>query len=404
MPESMSGRYSLGILSTHPIQYHSAWFRALAAHPELDVHVYYCHKARPAEQARAGFGVEFDWDIPLLDGYSYSFLSNVADATSRGGFAKYDPPEIGDVIRRRKHDAILVNGWHYKRAWQAIWACWQANVKVLVRSDSHLQTPRNMAKRAVKSLTYSRFIPRFDACLAVGQWSREYFLHYGAEPDRIFLVPHAIENERFATESARLGLRRQEFRERWGLDEHSIVFMFAGKFIPKKRPLDFVRAMAKLTCRGTTLEGLMVGDGPLRTQCEDAVRDWQLPIRFAGFLNQSAITTAYVAADALVLPSDGGETWGLVVNEAMACGLPCIVSDKVGCGPDLIDRDETGAIYPLGDVGALAEAMRHVATDRRALAAMGARARKRIGGHSVDAAVDGVMGCLATFAAVEATR
>jgi glycosyltransferase involved in cell wall biosynthesis len=104
-----------------------------------------------------------------------------------------------------------------------------------------------------------------------------------------------------------------------------------------------------------------------------------------------------------VLPSDGGETWGLVVNEAMACGLPCIVSDKVGCGPDLIARDETGTIYPVGDVDALAKAMSRMAADPVALAAMGARAQEKIGGHSIDAAVGGVVGCLATFAA-ETTR
>ena len=142
----------------------------------------------------------------------------------------------------------------------------------------------------------------------------------------------------------------------------------------------------------------MVGDGPLRAECEKLVRDSKVRIRFAGFLNQSVITTAYVVADVLVLPSDGGETWGLVVNEAMACGRPCIVSDKVGCGPDLIADDETGAVFPLGDVEALAEAMRRVAGDARALAAMGASARERVAGHSVSAAVNGVVGCLGTFA------
>jgi glycosyltransferase involved in cell wall biosynthesis len=400
----MAGRYSLGILSTHPIQYHSAWFRALTVQPELDVHVYYCHKASPAEQSHAGFGVEFDWDVPLLDGYSYSFLSNVADPAGRGQFAKYDTPEIKDIIRRRKHNAILINGWHYKSAWQAIWACRQANVRILVRSDSHLHTPRNVAKRAVKSLTYSRFIPRFDACLAVGQWSREYFLHYGAEPGKIFLVPHAVDNDRFARESGLLRPRRRDLREKWGLRENSTVFMFAGKFICKKRPLDFVRAIAKLTSRNAAVEGLMVGDGPLRAGCENAVRDSQVPIRFAGFLNQSAITRAYVVADVLVLPSDGGETWGLVVNEGLATGLPCIVSDKVGCWPDLIANDETGAVYPMGDVHALAEVMSRAAANPRALVAMGAAAIRRVNKYSVDAAVSGVMGCLGTFAVGEAIR
>ena len=69
----------IAVVSTHPIQYHSAWFQSLAAQPELDVHVYYCHRATPLEQARAGFGVEFDWDVPLLSGYPHCFLRNVAD-------------------------------------------------------------------------------------------------------------------------------------------------------------------------------------------------------------------------------------------------------------------------------------------------------------------------------------
>ena len=106
--------------------------------------------------------------------------------------------------------------------------CWQANVKVLVRSDSHLHTPRGAAKRAVKNLTHRYFIPRFDACLAVGQWSREYFLHYGAQPDRIFLVPHSVENERFANESARLRTRRDKLREQWGLDSIRLYSCLRG--------------------------------------------------------------------------------------------------------------------------------------------------------------------------------
>ena len=74
----MVSKYNLAILSTHPIQYHAPWFRGLAARPDLDVHVYFCHKATPQEQARAGFGVEFDWDVDLLAGYPHSFLKNIA--------------------------------------------------------------------------------------------------------------------------------------------------------------------------------------------------------------------------------------------------------------------------------------------------------------------------------------
>jgi len=389
--------YRLAILSTHPIQYHAPWFQALAACPDLQVHVYYCHKATPQDQARAGFGVEFDWDVPLLTGYPHSFLQNVANPPRNARFSGFDTPEIKDIIRRREYDAVLVNGWHYKSAWQAIWACWESGVKVLVRGDSHLHSPRGPLKKLAKSLAYRHFIPRFDACLAVGQWSREYFLYYGARPERIFFVPHAVDNHLIAVECHRWEPIRAQLRGQWGLDEKTIVYAFAGKFIEKKRPMDFVQAIGRAAYHGAAVQGLMVGDGPLRAGCEDFVRTHRSPIRFTGFLNQSQIGASYVASDLLVLPSDGGETWGLVVNEAMACGRPCIVSDHVGCGPDLIDVGRTGAIFPLGDVDALAALMTGLARDPCHLAFMSTEARRKIQKHSIQAAVDGVLHCLSAI-------
>ena len=385
----------LAVISTHPIQYHSAWYRAMASRPELDLHVYYCHQATSREQASAGFGVEFDWDVPLLEGYTFTFLKNVADSPGHGRFGGFDTPEIKEIIRRREYDAVLVNGWHYKSAWQAIWACWKSKVKVMARGDSHLHTPRGIAKRAVKSFTYRSFVPRFDACLAAGQWSREYFLHYGARPERIFLVPHAVDSKRFQTEAECLKPRRAELRKERNLDENAVVFMFSGKFIPKKRPMDFVCAIERAVRHNPRIQGLMVGDGPLRASCEDLVRERTTPIRFTGFLNQSQITKAYVASDVLVLPSDGGETWGLVVNEAMACARPCIVSDRVGCGPDLVIPGKTGATFSLGDVDALANSMVELTGNPARMISMGLEAQSRLRNYSVETAVDGVIQSLA---------
>ncbi len=389
----MGGTHRLAIVTTHPIQYHAHWYRALAAHPDLDIHVYYCHQATPAEQALAGFGVEFDWDVPLLTGYPHTFLKNVAKAPGQGRFTGLDTPEIQDIIQSRKYDSVMVNGWNYKSAWQAIWACWRSNVKVLVRSDSHLHTRRGPVTRIAKSLGYPRFIRRFDACLAVGKWSREYFLRYGARPDRIFIVPHTIDNVAFEREAERLQPLRSELRKNWGWDPEAIVFAFVGKFIDKKRPMDFVRALDHAARRNSAIRGLMVGDGPQRGACENLVQVRETPVRFTGFLNQSQIVSAYIASDALVLPSDGDETWGLVVNEAMACGRPCIVSDRVGCGPDLVITGKTGAVFPMGDVEALANTMIGMAKPPR-LAAMGAQSNAKIQDYSVSIAVDGVVRCL----------
>jgi glycosyltransferase involved in cell wall biosynthesis len=345
----------LAILTTHPIQYHAAWFRALAAQPSVELDVLFCHNATPQEQAQAGFGVEFDWDVSLLDGYSHRFLKNVAHNPTISTFRGLDTPELFSLVNQRKFDVVMVNGWHYKSAWQAMRACWQSGVAVMVRSDSHLHTERPLVKRMSKWPVYRWFISKLDACLPVGKWSHEYFLHYGARPERLHTVQHAIDTDFFSAESERLSPERIDLRRRWGLTADKSVSLFAGKFINKKRPLDFVEAIAKAARTSDAVAGLMVGDGPLRAQCEEIVRHQNLPIQFAGFLNQSEIANAYVASDALVLPSDGGETWGLVVNEAMACGRPCIVSDHVGAGPDMIIPNQTGSIFRLGDTSDLAD-------------------------------------------------
>lgn len=388
-PKAM-GRKKIAILTTHPIQYQAPWFRALASHPELDLQVFFCHKATPKEQAEAGFGVEFDWDINLLDGYPYRFLKNVARKPSLSNFTGLDTPEIVDVIERNGYDAVLVNGWHYKSAWQALRVCWRIGTPAMVRGDSHLKTKRHLLKRALKWYLYSAFIPKFDACLAVGKWSREYYLHYGARADRIFLVPHVLDEGWFANEIRRLQPQREELRKQWGFDGQGTVFLFVGKFIEKKRPMDFIGAVELARRRGNLVAGLMIGDGPLRPACEAMAATRRVPIAFAGFLNQSQLVRSYIAADVLVLPSDGRETWGLVVNEAMVCGLPALVSDKVGCGPDLAEPGITGDVFALGDVERIASLMGVWSDpDRRCVARE--RARERVKDCSIARAVDGTL-------------
>src|SRR5262249_29371828 len=144
-----------------------------------------------------------------------------------------------------------------------------------------------------------RFVPRFDACLAAGEWSREYFAYYGAGLDRIFLVPHVIDSEYMCSESRRLGPMRPELRRHWGLREDGTVFLFVGKFTEIKRPLDFVQAICDASKKEPSVQGLMVGDGPLRRNCEDFVRSYHVPVAFTGFLNQSQIVRPYAAGDVL---------------------------------------------------------------------------------------------------------
>jgi glycosyltransferase involved in cell wall biosynthesis len=387
-------RFKLGIAATHPIQYQAPWFRALDSHPDLDVHVFFGHRPSPAEQGAAGFGVAFDWDTPILEGYRYRFLRNVAAKPGLDHFFGTDTPEIAEIVRRERFDAVIVLGWHLKTSWQGIVACWRTGTPVMVRSDSHLKTQRSALKRAAKAFVYRRLIPRFDACLAVGKWSKEYFLRYGAREDRVFCVPHAVDEERLGQQFLDAQRGRTVLRQAWGLRPDSIVYLFSGRFIAKKRPFDFIRAVALAAKRVPNVQGLMVGDGPMRQECETLISELGAPIRCVGFLNQSRIVEGYVAADMLVLASDGGETWGLVANEAMFCHRPCIVSDQVGCGADLVISGVTGDSFPCGDIGALANLLVRYADGNR-LEIMGEHARRRVERYSIHEATTGTLRALA---------
>ena len=151
--------------------------------------------------------------------------------------------------------------------------------------------------------------------------------------------------------------RRAEARREWGIDPDAFVVLFVGKLTPSKRPLNVVRALARVRGR---VSMLVVGSGPLESGLREEARQLGVELHLVGFLNQTELGRAYAVADCLALPSDFPETWGLVVNEALATGLPVVVSAAVGCAPDLVRDGETGYIYPLDDVEALARRLESV--------------------------------------------
>jgi glycosyltransferase involved in cell wall biosynthesis len=394
----------VGVLATHPIQYYAPWYRALAARMDLDV--FFSHRQTASEQAAAGFGVAFDWDVPLLDGYRSRFLTNVARSPAVDRFRGCNTPEIGRIIEAGNFNAFIVHGWSTFSYWQAMSACWRTRTPVLVRGDSTLTTPRSWWRAAIKVPIYRWFIPRFDGYLVVGRRAREYVLHYGADPARCFDAPHCVDNTFFASRSDELRDNRTAIRARFGIPQHAVAFLFAGRFIQRKRPATFVRAVAAAAGQAPAVFGLMVGDGPIRGEAEALASEAGAPIRFSGFLNQTDMVAAYAACDALIVPSEW-ETWGLVVNEAMACGLPAIVTSGVACADDLVIPSVTGEVCAVDAVDQLAAQIVRLAGDGAYRATLAVNARRRVDAWSVGAAVDGTvnaLNCVARRSATDARR
>ena len=378
----------IGFLVSHPIQYYAPIFRELAR--RCDLTVFYAHRQSAAQQARAGFGVAFEWDVDLMSGYQSQFLENVAAHPSVERFRGCDTPGIAREIAQGRFDAFIVSGWALLCYWQATRACRRVGVPVLVRGDSQLAGRRSAAVRAAKAVAFRHLLRRFDGFLYVGQRNREYLLHYGASADRLFFSPHCVDNDAFraASEAARGKQPRVTGRGR---------LLFVGKLIERKHPQDLLQAAALVSVGGRRVEVAFAGSGELEAMLKQMAAAKGVQTAFHGFVNQSALPAIYSGADVLVLPSDGLETWGLVVNEAMACGLPAIVSDAVGCGPDLIEPGVTGATFPLGDVAALAKAVETVLSlDSRRTAE---RLAERMAIYSPSRAAQGIIDAAAALAA-----
>jgi glycosyltransferase involved in cell wall biosynthesis len=384
----------LALFATHPIQYQAPWFQALAAIPSLEVKVFF-GMLPDAQQQGVGFGVGFEWDIPLLRGYEHEVLTNRAQHPALGSFGGCDTPGVMSRVREWAPDVAVLTGWHSKMLLQAWWACVRLGVPRIVRGESNAMRRRALWKRGLHRV----FLRGFDQFLAIGAANREFYRQAGVPARRIHDCPYFVDNERFAAAAGALRDRRAALRRDWSIPEGATCFLFCGKLIPKKRPLDLLPALQAACAIGARAHLLVVGDGELMARARAIVERDRLPVTFAGFLNQTEISRAYLAADCLVLPSDTGETWGLVVNEAMACGVPAIVSDQVGCGPDLVIEGSTGSTYPLGDVGALARRLVDACRRPDELQAMGVRARERVrSSYSVGNAVAG------TVKAIDAVR
>jgi glycosyltransferase involved in cell wall biosynthesis len=342
----------LAVVASHPIQYHAPLFRELAR--RLDLAVFYAHRATSSDQARAGFGVGFDWDVDLLSGYEHVFLHNVASQPGLDRFAGCDTPEIGARLAEGRINAVLLMGWHLKSYLQTGFAAKRLGLPLLVRGDSHLATPRPLFKRAAKAIAYPAFLRLFDAALYVGERSRAYWTHYRYPTPRLFFSPHCVDTEWFsarATEAA-----RNTLRARLGLANETKVVLFSGKLVTFKRPLDLIYAVARLKSEGREMAVMVAGAGPLEGEMITGARKAGVSLHMLGFCNQTEMPAAYAAADVLALPS-GRETWGLVANEALACGRPVILSDAVGSAPDLAADRTAGRVFPVGDVAALAAAL-----------------------------------------------
>ncbi len=380
-----TGCVRLAYLVSHPIQYQAPLLRRIAQEPDIDLMVFFGSDFSVRGYKDAGFGVGVKWDVPLLDGYKHVFLPKLRDGQDIG-VAK--PLNYGIASRLRggngsaPFDALWVHGYASVNAMHGMVAAKALGIPVLLRAESWLRDRgRSGVKLALKDAFFAGLKELVDGVLPIGALNAEYWHHYFGDDVPQFLMPYAVDNGYFAQRAREAAAGRANLQAELGLDPARPVILFASKLQTRKHCDHLIAAYAHLSPAPGVEPNpylVIVGDGEQRAALErQAAATGFGSIRFCGFRNQSELPRFFDLATVFVLPSRH-EPWGLIVNEVMNAARPAIVSDDVGSGPDLIEDGINGCIYPVGDVDALADALRRVVETPGIAEAMGQRALERV--------------------------
>ena len=375
----------LAIITTHPIQYYAPVFQLLHLQKKMEIKVFYTLGEVGMNQHDPGFGKKINWDIPLLQNYPYQFQKNTAKKPGSHSFWGIKNPDLISEIKAWKADAILVYGWAYQSHLQAL-RYFKNKIPIFFRGDSTLLDQKKGAKNSIRSIFLSWVYKQIDHAFFVGTNNKAYFKKFGLKENQLTFAPHAIDNDRFSQDFL---AEAATIRTKLGIEKNEILILFAGKLEPVKNANLLLEAFENLD--QPTAHLLFVGNGPLENElkAKKSVLKTASRIHFMDFQNQLSMPAIYQSCDLFCLPSNS-ETWGLAVNEAMACGKAVLVSDKVGCAVDLVFEGKNGAIFQSGDLLDLTEKLQQLCQNKSLLEEYGKASAQIIRNWNFKIAMEGM--------------
>jgi glycosyltransferase involved in cell wall biosynthesis len=318
----------------------------------LDLEVWYCSNHGLSGELDKEFNQKVKWDIPLLQGYAHLFLKNSGSSKGIYAFGGLINWELRKKIKQLSHnDTLVVHGWNYFSYLFAILLGIIYGKKVSLR----LETPWNQVanqlglKHRLKRATLKHLLfKRISYFFYMGNQNKLFYTQLGVPESKLYFTPYCVDNNRFQNEASKLN--KNKLRDQYKIPQKSRVFLFSGKYIDKKRPLDLIKAAQQVKV-GLPSYYVFMGDGALRKEMELMIQDIGSDnILLTGFVNQSEVSAYYAMSDVFVMCSGSGETWGLSTNEAMNFGMPVILSMTCGSAYDLVNEDENGDLFNEGDV------------------------------------------------------
>jgi glycosyltransferase involved in cell wall biosynthesis len=374
----------LAYFVSHPIQYQAPLLRQIAAQLDIDLTVYFTSDFSVRGYIDKGFGVNVAWDVPLLDGYKYEFLPN--GLFKHAHHDRQISSGIFSRLRRNRFDVVWLHGYNSSNSLQALFASRVLGIPVLLRSESNLyDRERSAWKLRLKDAFFLVLRQSVAGVLACGTANHAYWDHYLGKGFPIFDMPYTVDNEFFQREALKAAPLREQLRAELGLEPGRPVILFASKLQTRKRCIDLVEAFLQLTVSPHAHRRpylLIIGDGEERHLVERRAAECS-DIRLLGFRNQTELPRYFDLCDVFVLPSIN-EPWGLVVNEAMNAGRAIIVSDQVGCQPNLVHDGVNGHVFTALNIESLTRALARTLASPEGLERMGQESLRVIDGWSFE--------------------
>lgn len=374
------------IVESHPVQYHAPVYRYAAQVEGVPLTVVYGSDFSVQGYRDVEFGTSVRWDTDLLGGYAHFFLS----CTQRKPGKDYGSVRAGgyaSILRALAPRAALVLGYSSSFDRAVLRQTLLHGVELMFRGEvNDLASSRGPLRALTRDLALRTLYKRCASVLPLGQRAREHYRRLGVEDRRMFSSPYCVALSDTGETRDVAALRAS-----LGLDANRYLLLFSGKLVSRKG-IDLLPAgIAALPIEWRSrLTLVFVGAGERADALEEQLKAIKgLEAKFLGFRNQSELADIYAAVDALVLPSISGETWGLVVNEALSFGKPALVSDRVGCAPDLVESGVTGEVFQSANAADLALKLARLLSwcrDR----AVAERCRARVADYSVAAAGRGI--------------
>jgi len=347
-------------------------FNALARHQEIDLHVIFMAENDPTERQWLVYKDEIR--------FSYEVLSSWRRRVGRHSFLLNWGAET--ALQQAAPDFIVCGGYNYVSSWQSMRWARRNHIPFILWAESTIRDLRS--GHALIEFLKTRFLRGCDAFVVPGKSSIDYLRSYGVPEEMILTAPNAVDTRFFSQRAEVICRNATAHRQALGLPAR--FFLFVGRLVPEKGIFDLLHAYGALAPEVRKEMGLVfVGDGAARSALHQrAAAISPGAIHFAGFRQREHLATYYALADVLVFPTHT-DTWGLVVNEAMACGLPVISSSAAGCVADLIKSGWNGRVVSGGDIGQLASAMDELGRNPDLRLLMGQRSRQRIAQYSPEA-------------------